>query len=229
MAFTRIGADWDRQSPSDTTLVYAATGTTLTAGNLVEGMVYWNGNTESCSSIVDNKGNSYTIARNITGAIYRGVSFYLPNILGGADPTFTITLSGAVTNRAFGFRQWSGGATSSILSNDIGQAQSAPATSANAITSTAVTPADNDCLVAGWSGGDLIAAAAGSGFSLDAGIGSPPGTFLAAEHLIQTTAASVAATFTDTTGALNLVTFMMAFKPPGAGGGVTDGWKILIH
>ena len=179
------------------------------------------------SSIVDNKGNTYTIVDDVQVNSDRAVSFYKANISGGSDPQFTITFSGAVTLRTLGFREVSGADTSSPLAAHAANAQATPGSGTNAITSTAATPSTSNCLISGWSVGGTIDHAAGTGFTRDAAIGSPAGETVAAEHLVQGAAASIAATFTEegTTG--DVLTFMMAFKEPGAGGATTRNLMLM--
>jgi hypothetical protein len=216
-AVARVQVDWDEQAASSATLVYTSTGKTTTTGNLIEGMVAWSDDAQSVSSIVDDKGNTYTVVDDVTANGQRGVSFYKENITGGADPQFTVTFSGAVTNRTFGYRELSGAATTGALVANDAQAQLNPGTGTDAVTSTAQTPSANDAWVSGWSAGVGIDMTQGTGFSVDADIGFPVSEVIAAEHLIQTTAASVAATFTNAEGAnATTLTFMMAFKPAGA-------------
>src|SRR5678816_3384285 len=133
--------DWDRQATSSATLVYPSPGTTLTAGRTVELFFGYLGAGVTISSVVDSLGNTYTPVDTATVTAGAGAgTFIKTNILGGADPTFTITLSGAATNRTLGFREWSGTDTSNALAGHRGNGQDTPGTGTDAATSLAMTP-----------------------------------------------------------------------------------------
>lgn len=211
----RVWSDWDAQSGSGTTMVYTSTGNTITAGRVVEGVVGW-GDDVTLVSVVDDKGNNYTVVDTLDSGARHAASFYKANASGGADPQFTITFSAAASDRTLGFRELSGAATSSPLVANDANAQVAPGTGTDAITSTAQTPSANNAFISGWTIPFLLDSVVvqGTGFTLDSGIGSPAGTRIAAESLEQGAAASVAATFTTSAdGGDTFLTFMMAFKP----------------
>jgi hypothetical protein len=92
----------------------------------------------------------------------------------------------------------------------------------NAITSTAFTPTQSGDLIYGGTvnSNNNDQATAGTGFTFagndSAGAGTVP---VITEFLVQGTAASIAATFTDTTGSDSWSTFVMAFKAAAGGGG----------
>ena len=220
MAVARRFADWDFiDGGSGATHVYTSTGNTLVAGDVLEGIVSWVGSAESVVSIVDDKGNTYTLVDDITSGTVRGRSFYKQNISGGANPQFTVTYTGSVSSRKLGIRALSGAATSGALVANVANPQASPGTGTNAITSTAQTPSAPNAWVSGWCSGNPIIGSAGTSvaFTLDSGIGFPAGETMAAEHIIQTSAVSVAATFTSTGSPADTLTFLMAFKPPDSG------------
>src|SRR6266403_966492 len=135
------------------------------------------------------------------------------------NPTFAFNFS-AATDSCAAVAEFSGGLASADPNDGTtGQAQSAVATGANNVTSTAITTTVN---------GDLILGASSDTASLTANsLGTSPNAFtnintasnstaifsLRFEYFVQTTAASIAATFGIAVNADNAATNVVALKP----------------
>lgn len=170
---------------------------------------------DTVTGITDDKGNTYQLL-DLSRDVANSFSYQSAELVGvaNAPQTITATLS---TARSF----------ASILIDEFSQVglldqhaindQAAPGSGVNAVTSGNVTTT---------TGGQLI-----YGSTVDVGAGGiAPGTgftqdLLAAafltEHQVQTNGGTIAATFTDTSGAQANITFIMTFKlPPPAPAGV---------
>lgn len=202
---------------------------TVAAGNLVCGVVTWGGVSTDLSTVTDDKGNSYTIPSG-TGTTGSPVGtfgrlddnpgggssaiFYLANISNG-PVTVTANFGSAQGFRGISIHEVSG---VSGLDKYRGQIQAAPGTGANAVTSSAVTPASDGQYIFG---GSVLASSirstplfsAGTGYTEREEAGNAGGTIvnLTSESQVQTTAASIAATFTASTGSDDFASFIMTF------------------
>lgn len=197
------------------------------SGNLVVG-VGTNDHTSShnVSTVVDDQSNSYTsntvqIVDTTNGQ--NAYAFALTNITNGPK-TVTVTFSASSSFSGFIMEEWSnsGGASAGI---DVrtGQFQTPPGAGTDAITSGSVTTTVNGDLV--WSGNNdatgTNAAVAGTGYT-GHNATTNTGTELQTEALTQSTAGAIAGTWTANGHNDAQVTFVIAFKPPVAGGGSAE-------
>lgn len=229
MAVAHVQHDWDfKQDAASTTHVYAS-GLTVATGNLMAVMIKYAGNAALTAVVTDNKGNTYTqtpggyVDGSDDGAgLDRAAAFYARNITGGTLYTLTITYSDTVGGAGsfLVFHEISGADPTAPLVGNVGNAQAAPGTGANAITSTAITPSASNAYVFGAFAASLVGVttAVGTGFTAGVSDGLHPSNYnITSEYLIQGAAASVAATFTANAAVANTITMLMAFQPPSAG------------
>lgn len=187
------------------------------SGNGLCGMVT-HGATDTAVTVSDDKGNTYTIVRDLGSAI-RATTFYLTNIT-NAPTTITATPNDSTLYIQIVVIEMSGVKTSAALDVETGQLQSSPGTSTDAITSGAVTTAENGEFVCGFSAvTDNLQSntyTAGTNFTerAEGGNGSS-GVDAVGESLVQTSAGSIAATFTQST-TNSTATFIMTFKAAAA-------------
>lgn len=174
--------------------------------------VIWVGSpATSVSSVADNTlANTYTPGPTIrdTNNGYTWSGFYCLNITNG--PTrITATVSSSTQFSTIVVDGFSGVLASGAFDGGAANVQLTIPPAANTITSTAITPTANGDLIIGAtvSLGGSGSLAAGTGFT--AGVNSSPDFF--SEYLVQTTAGSVAATFTNSTTE-GFITGVMAFK-----------------
>jgi hypothetical protein len=173
-----------------------------TAGNLLIAFVWWSGpdagSTFNLTSVTDSQGNTWNlIAGTLKGRastnftnIYCQIA-YAANCKAGAN-TVSANLSGSPSNLDYcwiSIAEFSG-------ANIVDQTSTGSGTGAT-ITTGSVTPVQNNEVVVGVMVGDLsVSPGPGSGFTSIA-LSSAAGGGWISEYLIQTTATSVAATFTD--------------------------------
>lgn len=176
----------------------------VTSGNLICGMVWWQSASQTLSSITDTNGRlgSMTLVLNpTTQDATRSAMFYgLASGTGTCAPRATFSgtvadLVGIVAHEVSTTTTYDATAGAAI------NPQVQPADTANAVTSTAVTPAVNGSYLFG-------ATANFNGATITNGTNTPPGTVnwsagttngalpLGSEYYIQATAAAIAATFT---------------------------------
>jgi RHS repeat-associated protein len=154
-----------RGAPSGSNTLSLAFGSPSTSGNLIVVGVKWGDQTISVSSIVDNKGNTYTSAigpTNWSGTSKRAQTFYAKDIVGGGSPiTITVTLS-ATPNSSFYIYQleYSG----ADLNSPVDLTSAAIGTSLSLTSGTVTTNYTND-LIFGFSVADSGTLSSGSGFT----------------------------------------------------------------
>lgn len=227
-AVAHVQSDWDAVSGSSTTHAYNS-GLTTTNGNAIVIAVRWNSNTVT-ATVADGQGNTYNSCEGPTtdnGGSIRLQVFVAHNITGGASYTPTVTYSSAVTERALAFHEVSGVATSSPCDDAVSQAQSAPGGTSNAISSGNATTTTNGAYIFGATVGDSstpiddVQTNNGTGFTLRPNATSTccGHNTIVTESQVQTSAGSIAATFTNATGTGEWVTAVVALKDAAAGGG----------
>jgi len=163
-------------------------------------------------SLADSRGNTYTQCGaefDNTTLRVRSRIYAAYNIAGGTN-TVTLTISTAPTDDIrLWIAEFSGLATSAA--NDLNAGQNGTAGSGGSMTSTSVTPSANGELIFGFFVPGSGPVSAGSGFTA---ISTSGGNLT--EYLVQATAASIAATGTDSFGPGDPYTGKVAtFKPPG--------------
>jgi len=210
-----------------TTTGIGATGSAIGTGNTVAGTVSWSNlgapATNVLNTITDNKGNTYPVVD--TGGDPNATqvscsSFLLGNVIGGPT-TITATFSGSNPGAATIIWDEYSGALTNVNPTDVHtkNAQHDPGTGSNAITSGNITTTIPGDLIYGAvceTTNGSTAIAAGSSYTLrvsneaNAGLNSA-----SSEDQVQTSAGSIAATFTDgTNGATDdTITFAIAIKP----------------
>src|SRR5258706_1630653 len=208
MAITFVQKAISADNGSGTTVTVNITAGTT--GNLICGSVVSN-DPQTVTSVKDNNGVTYNIVDNTDDA-GDGVSmatFYLPNI-SGAPTSIIATFSASAIVTRIEVQEWSGVATTTPLDGHIAQQTSGATVSSGNITTTV--------------GGDLIYGSAisaisntaltvGSGFTIrNSGQGSGFVRPMADESQIQSSAGTIAATFTSNPTTDTCIVAVMAFK-----------------
>jgi len=224
MAWTLVTGQTAALSNATTQNPTLALTNTIASGNVGCGAVVY-GSAQTLNSVTDDKSNTYNLKSTITQALdgVKVTLFELGNITNGPK-TFTFNFSAATDSCAV-VAEFSGGlAVGDPNDGTTGQAQSAVASGANNVTSTAITTTTN---------GDLILGASSDTASLTANsLGTSPNAFtnintasnstaifsLRLEFFVQTTAASIAATFGIAVNGDNAATNIVALKPSASGG-----------
>jgi hypothetical protein len=172
---------------------------------------------------LDTRGNTWLLAASIgdtNGPGYQTCAiYYVESSLAGAN-TVTVTLAESDVYRAMVVSEWSGAATSGAIDGANGQNAIASVATDNVSSNTATTTVDGD-LIIGWygnCGGDsAMVAAPGTGFAmLQDAYGGGNFAALQSEYMLQSTAGSVAATWTRNDPAQYYTAVMAAFKPAAA-------------
>lgn len=187
------------------------------SGNCVIGAVEYRAFAATLNSITDNQGNTYTVLDTVTVSSRSRATFVLGNITNG--PTVISANFDVADNASIVVEEFSGViASAGPTDGHTGQEQSLPGTSTDALTSGSVTTTTDGDLIWGVTydqdGGVVISA--GTGFTLGLAHVTPGGDgYFSTEYKTQTTAASVAATFTTSKSGVH-DTFVVALKaaPP---------------
>lgn len=204
------------------TSVSATFDSSVTAGNLIVAVVSINNTSETINSTTDTQSNSYTPLDNPTddsGNGQRAAAFYAENVTGGSV-TVTANFSASVVG-IIAIHEISGADITSPEDGHAAQAQTNPGTGTDAVTSGDITPSADGAYIFGatFVSGGSTTPTIGTNFAL-----REQNAFrVTTEDLIQGSAGAIAATFT-TTGAIDdFITFIVAFKPPAAGGVALTG------
>ncbi len=216
----------DGATATSIAITFTATGA-VASGNLVCGMVVWGGVAGDLTSIDDDKSNTYTIVSAVTlddnPSGGSAAVFYKENITNGPI-TITAHFGSAQGFRGLTCHEASGLATASALDKSASQIQNAPGTGTNAVTSTAVTTTTNGQYIFGACSlmsniRNANEFTAGTGYVEREEQGDGAVANLTSESQVQTSAGSIAATFTASAsaGADDLGTFILTFKTPAAG------------
>jgi hypothetical protein len=194
----------------------------VTAQNLIAVLVTWGTATNDLTSVTDSRGNSYAIQSAFVltdgGNTQTQAVAYAKNIAGGTN-TVTANFSTTPGWRVIAIHEISGADLTAPLDGVTGLFQTSVATTANAVTSGSITTTANGDYIFGatvnTSAFPTITAGTSPAYTIRTN-NSPNSTVanIGTEDRVQSTAGSIAATFTiDTTGQ-NMATFIMAFKPP---------------
>lgn len=174
------------------------------AGNTVVGAVAYDGATDLVTSIVDDQSNSYTKIDSLLDAASDGrsiISFYCKNIINAPD-TVTVNFSSGPAHSEVHVRE-AGSVDADPLDKHTAQVQINPGTGTDAITSGTQSTTTDGQYIAGFvfdpfTTRDVGWTNPGTGFSNFDDIGEVGNTYyLAGESLIQGSAGSIAATFTQ--------------------------------
>lgn len=199
---------------------------TTTSGNLLALSIHFlAGNSANAIVGVGDGTNTYSLVDEYAAAV-AGLNnhlrtYYAQNITGGAL-TLTVTLSSSSVSYAWiNVDEVSGADTTAPLDQHVIQNQDSPGTGADAVTSGAVTTTANGEYVYGAT---LMASAnptitAGTGFTQTYTTSPSFNADGTAERLIQTSAGSIAATFTISADA-RAFTAIATFKAAAAGAGM---------
>lgn len=177
---------------------------TATTGNLLSIAVGLNANgTLNDITGISDGTNTYTqidtLSQSELGDLNRLTTYYVKNVTGGSL-TITITTTNSSTNRGFVIvHEISGADTTAPLDVSAIQRQVLPGLGSDDISSGAVVTAANGEYVFGSSmvTNGNVTFTAGTGFTADQAT-----SWSASEHLIQSSAGSIAATFSETFGDL---------------------------
>lgn len=189
------------------TTIALAYGSNVTAGNLLVCYIYAS---HGISGVADSRSQTFTSAVNVTdNATYSLAIFYYPNTTGGAD-TVTVTFLGAITYASLQCSEYSGVATSSPLDQTTSNSQTDPGTATDAVTSGNVTTTTNGQLILGWT----VAVDGTSTVSAGTSYTGRTNVFgdTIHEDLVQTSAGSIAATFTTNSATADYITLIATFK-----------------
>jgi hypothetical protein len=207
----------------------------VTVGNTLAVWAFYGGPIGDFTSIADNLGNTYTVADMVEpagGGTDTHCLFTAPITTGGAC-TITITLAASYGYRSMIVHEVEGRDNSASLVDAVSNNfQSAPGTGTDALTSGAAVTTVDGCYIFGVTSFEETSArplAAGTNFTKvtdSAGTGTAPGSgsgAFASEHLVQSTAGSIAATFTRSGTVAPSLTMMMALAPAVAGQEIAVG------
>lgn len=160
-------------------------------------------------TITDDKGNTYAARANVaTSGDFRFATFSKLNLTNG-PVTFTATFSDSRQYASILVDEFSGAETTASLDKNAMQAQAGMGTGANAVTSgSQTTTADGELIWGATVDVDSFGVSAGSGFTQAQYRDS---TYMT-EYRVQTTAGSVAATFTAANSSSYFITGMLCFK-----------------
>ena len=220
---SRIQSKSTSTGSATSTTIAATFSAAVTSGNLVCGFVTWgNDTTTLLTNVTDDKSNTYTIVRRTptAGSGQTLASFYCANIT-NAPTIITATFSSAIGYRGILFHEVNGVNT---LDVETGQYQATPGTGTDAITSGAITTTSNGEYIIGGvvdsSGSQALPYyTAGTGYGKVEEAGASGATNCCTEDLIQSSAGSIAATFTQSL-AHKQTTLIMTFKQSAGGGTV---------
>jgi hypothetical protein len=199
----------------------------VTAGNLIVAVVALD-TARTVTLVSDNVNGSYTQVFQTTNSfgtpgdshLWGG---YLKNT-GGGSTTVTAFFSGTANNCWLAVHEVSGCDTTSPLDQSVTNDQDAPGTGSDVITTTSRTTTGSGEYIFGVAFDYLFA---GDGFSA----GSSPNVFtqrarlqdFITEDFIQSSAGSIAATFTESLAPTRVLSGMMTFTPaPSAVGGAAS-------
>lgn len=208
-----------------TPTVSATFSSPVAAGDGVLGFVtYDTGTGEAVSSVKDDKGNSYTVVKNINDTSFNqaNATFYGQNLTNG-PVTVTVTFS---VNQPGSSAQVSLDEFAGIAALDVTAAadQASPGTGANGISSGNATTTVNGDLLYGTTtqattAGGFPVYSAGTSFTLANNTnGSSSSIGMGSEYQVQANAGAVAATFTQSVNNAAL-TVLAAVKASVMGGG----------
>lgn len=194
----------------DTTLEIVM-GSDVTAGNLLVLGVEWSTGVATIT-VADSQSNTWTEGQSlVSGSVMDVSGWYAKDVAAGAT-TVTVTFSSAPSRQHGAVHEVSGADTSAPFDQSTAQGQSNPGTGTDAVTSGNVTTGEDGEYIFGMTSdaNAQLANTEGTGYTLGETV-----TGTADEHQIQTSAGSIAATFTIP-GFANPTTMIMTFKESAA-------------
>ena len=193
-------------------------GAAVAIDDIIVGMTGWDTTNGSVIGVVDNLGNSYTVHSDQiddAGNSQAGSTWHSKVTVAGT-PTITTNFSPSASGRRTIAAAWSG-SKASPFDTSKGNFQNAPGTGTDAVTSTAITTAEDNELLVGLNQRTSAAVGtitAGSAYTSRLTVSST----VAIEDRILITAGSIAATFTFSADH-RTITHIVAIKAiSGAGG-----------
>ena len=184
------------------------------------------GQTDESTGVSDNLGNSYSPVASswiVDTNFDQNGKAYLCVVTVAGTPTITAAFGASVMYRGLMVHVNTGRDTTTPLHQNTRQYQASPGTATDGVTSGSVTPTLDNCDVVAfaWNTSNVGNRSAGTGFTKRETIGDGSTTLAGdSESLTQTTAASVAGTFTQASNDAAL-TWVLVLAP--AAGGNTDG------
>lgn len=204
--FTHIQDKADQSVGGGTT--FSLGSWTISAGNLVTVWASWDATGTHTATVADSLGNTYSpspAGRRGPSSNGQYIEAFTSTITNAGSGFITLTMSSSTGSLVIYANEWHLSSGTFAFDQEV---YNAPGGASASPTSTALTPAcNNSILVSGVEGNANIAADTGSGWTATAATSG----FFQGEWLIQTTAASKAATYTQTSG--NYGAGMLIFKP----------------
>ena len=190
----------------------------VTSGNAV--LIFANGDNQT---LTDDKGNAYSVTASYS---VNEKLYHLSNIT-NAPITFTLSVSPNDTFLGIVVHEINAPGGPVVLLQQVKNAQTAPGTGADAVTSTAITPGVDGAYIFGLAvdssntrtAPQFTAGTSPNAFTkaAETGTAGVPGELcLESEYFVQTTNASIAATFTFAHATDNTIAFVSAWtvRPP---------------
>jgi phosphatidylinositol-3-phosphatase len=192
-----------------------------TAGDLIVVAVSWDTSGGAQPRISDSQGNSYSMATNGNNTtLQQGLAvFYAPNVKGGAD-TVTLGVSVPASYLRLNVQEYTGAAITNPVDGTAQNIDTKGSSAVNGVTSgNGVTTLNGDLIFGAVMGdsGNNTTVTAGTGATQRLVAHNGADDPLASEDLIQTSAGSVAATFTFSIAG-SYQAHMVAFKQAAPGG-----------
>lgn len=209
-----VDKNWFSGSGTTETVTFVST---PGAGNTIVCYTAWLTTTSNITSVKDGNNTAYTVIDNTTnGTLSQASDYVLANSAGNTGAkSITVTWGADPGSGSLQCHEVSGVATSNVLDVHTINIQVNPGTGTNAVTSGNVTPTAN---------GDYLFGASADG---NAGTGTwvagtnvawtgegTSGSWYFSEQFVQTTAAAVAATFTNPNAFTQPITVIVALKVP---------------
>lgn len=195
--------------------------TSVGAGHLLLLCAGWVGTTSTPNTPTGNSNTFVALDSQADGTTFKMECWYAKNTNSGATTLSVVWPSVDPGNGSLVAIEISGADTTAPLDQHIPHVQTNPGTGANAVTSTAQTTTANGEYIMGITVDDNFGGLPSAGTSPNAFTSrTTDSTFeINLEEFIQTTAGSIAATFTNTAGSGNNITMLATFKASGGGGG----------
>ena len=196
-------------------------GAAVGSAGAVCGAVSYHNGLGNLTSVTDNQSNTYTVVRNFDGTNQVGIGTFFALNITNAPTVITATYSNvSMLYRGMVIIEASGVKTSAALDQETAQWQATPGTGTDAVTSGAMTTTENGEFICGFavvtSAFDANNFTAGTNYTERQETNPTLGIDLAVETRVQTTAGSIAATWTQVADR-NTSTAIMTLKEATAG------------
>jgi hypothetical protein len=185
------------------------------------------------TKIDDDKGNTYNLATSKQdGTNWGVVGFWLPNIT-NAPKTLTLHFSTSQTSNqvAATIDEFSGGGASAAIDQVAHNVQANPGTATGAVTSGSVATNVNGELIYGVAGSTTKFSphyTAGTGYTQLEQATTEGGANPTSQFQVQSSAGSIAATWTDNTATDRSIATIMTFKPTAAMPSTARSFGVVI-